>query len=106
MAGLHRQAPGTICRVAVLDGGFPAWTAEGFPIDTSPVSEEEVDAAASAARGPATSTSYPAKLRVPAQISAEHIRGQKCLKARSEIMHLAKTQLLFGRLAGFGVLPR
>ena len=51
-------------RVSVLDGGFPAWTAEGFPVDTQAASEEEVDAAAAAARSPNASGAYPAKLQV------------------------------------------
>ena len=51
-------------RVSVLDGGFPAWVAEGFPVATEEVSSEEVDAAAVAARSPNPSGSYPAKLQV------------------------------------------
>ena len=51
-------------RVAVLDGGLPAWKAEGYPLKTAEVSEDEVDAAAAAARQPGASGRYPAKLQV------------------------------------------
>ena len=39
-------------RVAVLDGGLPAWRAAGGAVDTSPVGEEELRAGAAAAQAP------------------------------------------------------
>lgn len=39
-------------RVAVLDGGYPAWQAEGYEVDASPVSEHDVQACARAAALP------------------------------------------------------
>ena len=52
-------------RVAVLDGGFPAWQAKGYPIDSEAVSNADVDAAAHAARQSTSSSSrYQAKLQV------------------------------------------
>lgn len=53
-----------MCRVAVLDGGYPAWKAQGLPIDSSPVSNADVEGPAQAARNPPASTSYTAKLQV------------------------------------------
>jgi 3-mercaptopyruvate sulfurtransferase SseA len=58
-------------RVAVLDGGLPAWKAEGYPLDTADVSEDEVDAAAAAARQPGASGRYPAKLQVEYVVSLQ-----------------------------------
>ena len=61
---LYQEFP---CRVAVLDGGFPAWQAKGYPVDSEGVSDAEVDAAAHAARQSKPSQArYPAKLQVGA----------------------------------------
>ena len=51
-------------RVAVLDGGFPAWSADDLPLDCSALSEEEVAAPGLAAKNPPASPSYPAQLDV------------------------------------------
>ncbi len=53
-----------ICRLAVLDGGYPAWKAGGHPLDSDPVDDGAVDGAAQAAANPPASTKYPAKLQV------------------------------------------
>ncbi|CAL5226222.1 g9064 [Coccomyxa viridis] len=51
-------------RVAVLDGGFPAWQAKDYPVDSEAVSDADVDAAAHAARQSKSSQArYPAKLQ-------------------------------------------
>mmetsp|Transcript_20855 Transcript_20855/g.53046 ORF Transcript_20855/g.53046 Transcript_20855/m.53046 type:complete len:334 (-) Transcript_20855:338-1339(-) len=50
-------------RVAVLDGGLPAWKDAAYDVDTAPVSEEVMEAAKKAARGPPPATTkYSAKL--------------------------------------------
>ncbi len=64
---LQAQYQGRPCRVAVLDGGFPAWQAKGYPVDSEAVSDADVDAAAHAARQSKSSQArYPAKLQVGA----------------------------------------
>jgi hypothetical protein len=40
----------------VLDGGLPAWKAAGGEVDTSPVSDEQLHAAAEALRNPPATT--------------------------------------------------
>lgn len=56
---LHRR------RVSVLDGGFPAWSAEGFPVSRStPADGNEISAPGEAAHHPPASPSYNAHLLV------------------------------------------
>ena len=63
---------GVPCRVAVLDGGFPAWQANDYPVDSETLSDAEVDAAAYAARqSPPRPSRYPAKLQVNGVMLAE-----------------------------------
>lgn len=71
-----------LLRVAVLDGGYPAWQAEGLPIDNEPVEDEPVDAAAQAAASPPASTSYPAKLQVATFFSMSCIYA--CMQPQCE----------------------
>jgi thiosulfate/3-mercaptopyruvate sulfurtransferase len=53
------------CRVAVLDGGFPAWQAKGYPIDSESVGDADIEAAVHAARqSPGSPHRYQAKLQV------------------------------------------
>jgi thiosulfate/3-mercaptopyruvate sulfurtransferase len=53
------------CRVAVLDGGFPAWQAKGYPTDTEPVGDADIEAAVHAARQSSGSPHrYQAQLQV------------------------------------------
>ena len=52
------------CRVAVLDGGFPAWAADKLPVDTSPVTDDEMSAPANAAEAPPTAWHFRATLDV------------------------------------------
>ena len=53
------------CRVAVLDGGFPAWQAKGYPIDSEPVGDADIESAVHAARQSLGSPHrYQAKLQV------------------------------------------
>lgn len=61
-AGLS-QCPSR-CRVSVLDGGFPAWAGADLPVETSPVSDDQLNVAASTAASPPASTSYHATLNV------------------------------------------
>ncbi len=49
------------CRVSVLDGGFPAWSGADLLVDTSPVSEDVLLAAAAA---PPAATNFRARLNV------------------------------------------
>ncbi|PSC75171.1 kinesin-like calmodulin-binding isoform X1 [Micractinium conductrix] len=56
-------------RVAVLDGGLPAWKAAGGALETSRVDEAALHAPAAALRAPPASTSYPARL------DAQQVRG-------------------------------
>lgn len=49
-------------RVAVLDGGMPAWKAAGGEVDTSPVDDARLHAAAEALRNPPATTRYQACL--------------------------------------------
>ena len=51
-------------RVAVLDGGFPAWEAQGLPVDDSSISKEAVEAAAAACAKPPSTSKYAAHLQV------------------------------------------
>ena len=41
-----------LCRVAVLDGGMPAWRAAGGEVETAPVDDAALHAAAEALRNP------------------------------------------------------
>eukprot|EP00879_Flechtneria_rotunda_P009889 GHRR01010341.1.p1 GENE.GHRR01010341.1~~GHRR01010341.1.p1 ORF type:complete len:320 (+),score=104.57 GHRR01010341.1:296-1255(+) len=52
-------------RVAVLEGGLPAWRAAGLPVDESAVSPGQATIATKAARtaGPGTATNYKAALK-------------------------------------------
>lgn len=50
--------------MAVLDGGFPAWSVDGLPIDRDAPSDQDVAAPGLAAKDPPSSPSYPAKLNV------------------------------------------
>jgi thiosulfate/3-mercaptopyruvate sulfurtransferase len=52
-------------KVAVLDGGLPAWTAAGGDLDSTEVEEEDIHKATAAAQSvtPTTQTTYRAKLR-------------------------------------------
>lgn len=49
-------------RVAVLDGGLPAWKAAGGSLETTPVDEAALQAPVAALRSPPASTRYPARL--------------------------------------------
>lgn len=53
-------------RVAVLNGGFPAWVGEGLPLDESPADEAELAAPALAARSPPADTRFHACLQAHA----------------------------------------
>jgi thiosulfate/3-mercaptopyruvate sulfurtransferase len=55
---------GCCCRVAVLDGGFPAWAADKLPVDTSQVTDDQMSAPAKAAAAPSTASHYRATLNV------------------------------------------
>lgn len=48
----------------MLDGGFPAWAADGLPVDTSPVTEDQMSAPAKAAAAPHAASQYRATLNV------------------------------------------
>lgn len=50
--------------MAVLEGGLPAWKAEGRPLETSPVSDRDREAPALAAASPPASSRYKARLQV------------------------------------------
>ncbi|KAK9814189.1 hypothetical protein WJX72_001974 [[Myrmecia] bisecta] len=52
-------------RVAVLDGGYPLWKSSGLPVDTTPMGEEQVNAAGQAAGKPPGSSKYRAQLQEP-----------------------------------------
>ena len=56
--------PTSFCRVVVLDGGFPAWTARALPTDSESLPEHEMDAAAVAAKSPPPETKFQANLQV------------------------------------------
>ena len=53
-----------VCRIAVLDGGLPAWLAEGYQMDETPVSHDQIEAAVNAARQPPAKPQYQAHLQV------------------------------------------
>ena len=60
------STPALPCSVAVLDGGLPAWKAAGGALDTSPVSQQQLERPAAAARAPqqgAGGARYPARLQ-------------------------------------------
>ncbi len=72
--GLLTRCGFTCARVAVLDGGLPAWKAQGLPVDESPVTDDVLEAPAAAAANPPASTKYRAKLQVgSAQSQLLHI---------------------------------
>jgi hypothetical protein len=50
-------------RVAVLEGGLPAWKAAGGPVDDSAVPDDSVHRASKAAKGPVQGTKYKAVLK-------------------------------------------
>lgn len=66
------------CRVAVLDGGMPAWKAAGFEVETSPVDEAALHAPAEALRSPPAGASY------PAQLDAAQVRSWQQMQANVE----------------------
>ncbi|CAL8463926.1 g3461 [Coccomyxa elongata] len=88
-------------RVAVLDGGFPAWQAEGLPIDSKPVEDDTVDAAAQAAARPPASISYPAKLQEGLVRSMAQVRRN--IESGQETVIDARGA---GRFAGVEAEPR
>lgn len=51
-------------RVAVLDGGWPAWCAAGYAVDASPVDADAVHAPARAAAAPDAAPRFQATLQV------------------------------------------
>ncbi len=52
------------CRVAVLDGGLPLWLTEGYKLDESPVSDDDLNAPLRAAQDPPEHLHYSARLQV------------------------------------------
>jgi hypothetical protein len=65
MDSVTEKNPCATRRVAVLDGGYPAWKAAGLPVDASPpAADASAGAAASAACGspPAGGAAYRARL--------------------------------------------
>ena len=56
-------------RVVVLDGGYPAWQAVGYEVDSSQVSQEEVAAGARAAALQSSSPQYQPQKQVVDSIS-------------------------------------
>ena len=48
----------------MLDGGFPAWAADKLPVDTSPVTDDQMSAPADAAAAPPAASHYHATLNV------------------------------------------
>lgn len=54
----------TQCRVAVLNGGYPAWVAAGYETEKTAYSTLEASSAAEAAAHPTSSPSYSATLQV------------------------------------------
>lgn len=63
------------CRVAVLDGGLPLWINEGYQLDESPVSDENLNAPLTAAQHPPFKIQYSAHLQVSAMqfLTNKHI---------------------------------
>ena len=53
-----------VSRVAVLDGGLPLWLSEGYKLDETAVSDEDLEAATKAAQQPPSHAQYKAKLQV------------------------------------------
>lgn len=51
------------CRVAVLNGGLPAWEAAGYEVETAPPSDHAANAIAEAAASPSENPQYSAKLQ-------------------------------------------
>lgn len=88
-------------RVTVLDGGYPAWQAEGLPIESDPVDDDTVDAAAQAAASSPASTSYPAKLQEGLVRSMAQVRRN--IESRQETVIDARGA---GRFAGIEAEPR
>ncbi|CAD7698973.1 unnamed protein product [Ostreobium quekettii] len=83
-------------RVAVLDGGLPAWKEHGFPTDTEDVGQDAVGLSAStatavAASMPAEDDYYPAKLNV------DQVRNLTSMLSNLES---AKEQVVDARGAG------
>lgn len=50
-------------KVAVLDGGFPAWQSANLPLDAAPIPDDVITAPAAAARAPLPSVRYAAVLQ-------------------------------------------
>jgi 3-mercaptopyruvate sulfurtransferase SseA len=50
------------CRVAVLEGGLPDWTAAGLPLETSAADEAAVKLSRTAAQAPPAAAKYKATL--------------------------------------------
>ncbi len=50
-------------RVAVLNGGLPAWVAQGLPLDDTPADEAALMAPVEAARSPPANTRFRAQLQ-------------------------------------------
>ena len=61
------------CRVAVLDGGFLAWSAAGVPVDASPAADDQLLAGGAAAASPPASPSFRATLNVGPCLSSSHV---------------------------------
>eukprot|EP00884_Botryococcus_braunii_P018921 jgi/Botrbrau1/5712/Bobra.0071s0043.1 len=87
--------------VAVLEGGLPAWKAEGRPLETTPVPDQAIEAPAIAAANPPPSATYKAKLQDGAVRSLEQMRAN--LASGREVVVDARSE---GRWAGRDPEPR
>lgn len=92
-----------VARVAVLNGGFPAWQALGHEVDTVP----QLEVTASAAAPAAALASTTASPQYPAQLKAALVKGL------ADVQHLVQSgeaQIVdarpAGRFAGTSPEPR
>lgn len=58
------------CRVAVLDGGLPAWKQQGYSVDMSPIDDNVANLSAATA---AAAASHPPKTHYPATLDQQQV---------------------------------
>jgi 3-mercaptopyruvate sulfurtransferase SseA len=88
-----------LCRVAVLEGGFPAWVAAKGAVTTESITDEEVNVASEAA-ATAVAAAFPAKL------------DQNLVKSMAQVREALNTEVQIldarssGRFKGIAPEPR
>lgn len=88
-------------KVAILNGGFPAWTQRGYAVDGSDIPDDEVHRASTAAKAP------PGRAAYAAQLDAAQVKGiadvREALRSGSAQVVDARSR---GRFRGLEPEPR